>query len=406
MLKGHVMDARKEKIQQLIMFAILFMVVGVVLFVTQKIFSKKLPPTVIFVLFIITVIFFVIELVIYFIWGRDRKLEKTISSEPPSGFDSFLAGYLTEGKLLSNHFMSLVVALGIKGFLKVFKTDGELLIVRQKTPDKSLSKYERLMYKVLFRGSRTSIDLEGVTRELGRNFKRMQQLVTNQFANSSRVETPESRKLRRICGYILALLLLVTMIVYSYFSCKTITGRLLFVIGLTSLAGFMYILLSSLIIAFQTGDNTSIKYAAIVSSIFILGGDVVFPYFIIHFSNVGIMFMCQLNILFLCVIANGFIFKRSDYLNSKLSRLLGFRWLIGKYNPEGISLVYDENRDYFYRILPYIFAFNEGFVLLGGNPKVIEKPSFYENESGIAGVTLDEFYADMDSIDNAIIETF
>lgn len=400
------MDSRKEKIQGIIILAILFMVVGVVLFVTQKIFSKKLPPPAVFVLFIVSVIFLVIELIIYFVWGKDRKLKRKVSTEPPAGFDSFLAGFLTEGKLLSNHFLSLIAALGIKGFLKVFSTDGEILIVKQKPLDKSLSRYERLMYKVLFRGKRTEISAEGVTMELGRNFRRMQQLVTNQFANSSRVETPESKKLRRICAYVIAVLLVVTMVIYSIFSCRTITGRLLFIIGLTSLAGFMYILLVSLIIAFQSGDNTSLKYAAIVSSIFILGGDVVFPYFIIHFSNVGIMFMSQLNILFLCVITNGFIFKRSEYLNNQLSRLLGFRWLIGKYNPEGMALLYDENRDYFYRIMPYVFAFNEGFVLYGGNPKTIRKPSFYENDSEDSTVTLDEFYSHMDMIDNAIIETF
>lgn len=400
------MDRRKERIQEIIILAILFAVVGVVLFVTQKIFSKKLPPRVIFVLFLISVVFLLAELVIYFIWGRDRKLKRTLSTEPPQGFDSFLAGFLTEGKLLSNHFMSLVVSLGIKGFLKVFKNDGELLIVKQKPSDRSLSKYERLMYKILFRGNQTSITLQGVTEELGRNFKRMQQIVTNQFANSSRVETPESRKLRRICAYILTVLLFATMIIYSFFSCKTVTGRLLFIILLTSLAGFMYILLSSLIIAFQTGDSESLKYAVIVSSIFILGGDVVFPYFIIHFSNVGIMFMSQLNILFLCVIVNGFIFKRSEYLNNKLSRLLGFRWLIGKYNPDGMALVYDEDREYFYRIMPYVFAFNEGFVLYGENPKIIDKPGFYENGTDEPVVTLDEFYFDMDRIDNAIIDTF
>ncbi|WP_302826299.1 hypothetical protein, partial [Anaerofustis stercorihominis] len=82
------MNKRKEKIQESVILLILFIVIGVVFYVTQKIFSKKLPPNILNLLLLVTVGLLVLDLIIYFIWGKDKRVEKEITSYPPHEMDS------------------------------------------------------------------------------------------------------------------------------------------------------------------------------------------------------------------------------------------------------------------------------------------------------------------------------
>ena len=401
------MNKRKEKIQESIILLILFIVIGVVFYVTQKIFSKKLPPNILNLLLLVTVGLLVLDLIIYFIWGKDKRVEKEITSYPPHEMDSFLIGYLNCGETVSNHFSSLVISLAVKGFIKIEKLeDGTILLTKLKDLDNSLSKYERLMYKVLFKGNRDKVTTEEISSGDGRYFRKMETVVANEFLSDKNIETKMSRKLRRYTSFAFAALVAATMIIYSRFAYDTASARVVFTILLITLAGFMYALLSYLIVAFQTGKETSVKYGALIASIFILCGNIVFPYFIIHFSNVGIMFMCQLNLLLLCVIVNGFIFKRSDYLNSVLGKVMGFRYTIEQFDKEGISKLYQRDNDYFYDMLPYIYSLDLSIVLFDGNDDKFDIPYFYNTWENKKSISFNDFNGDIDILDNAILNSY
>ncbi|WP_290776213.1 DUF2207 domain-containing protein [Anaerofustis sp.] len=401
------MNQKKEKVQQSIILLILAIVIGVVIYVTQKLLYKKLPPNILTILLLCTVLLLIIDLVIYFIWGMDKRVERKTSLYPPREMDSFVIGYLDTGEVQSNHFSSLIISLAVKKYLKIFKDiNGDIVITKLKDLDDKLSKFERLMFKILFIGNKNKITGSDITNSCGRYFKKMETIIGNTFSNDKNIETKTSRKLRKFTGFLFAILVIVSFVIYSLFAFRALRFRITFAILLFILAGFMYALLSHLIIAYQAGNDTYVKYAALITSIFILCGNISVPYFVIHFSNVGIMFMCQLNLLLLCVIVNGFIFKRSDYLNSVLAKITGFKHHLEKYNKNEIYELYKKDKKYFYEILPYIFSFELSLIIFDGNENEIKTPYFYSTYENNDKIEINKFNDDMDIIDNAILDSY
>ena len=58
------MDRKKEKVQEGIILLILAIVIGVVIYVTQKLFSKKLPPNILTILLLCAVALLILNLII------------------------------------------------------------------------------------------------------------------------------------------------------------------------------------------------------------------------------------------------------------------------------------------------------------------------------------------------------
>lgn len=401
------MNRRKEKVQECVILLILAIVIGVVIYVTQKLFSKDLPPNILTILLLCAVALLIFNLIIYFIWGKDKKLNKEISIYPPSGMDGFVAGYLDTGEVQSNHFVSLILSLAVKKYITLFKDiDGKVIIKKIKELDKYATKFERYLYKILFKGNRNTVSSNELYENDGHYFSRMESIINNMYSKDKNIEDKTSRIFRKITGFLFAILLIASFIIYSYFAFRAFRFRVAFTILLLILAGFMYALLSYLIVSYQTSNSTYIKYAILVTSIFILCGNISVPYFSIHYSNVGIMFVCQLNLLLLCVIVNGFIFKRSEHFNYVISHLSGFKNNLQQYNSDNLLELYKKDKDYFFEILPYLFSLELSIILFDENEEKIEMPFFYSVFDDRKEITFNDFNSDMDIIDDAIIHSY
>lgn len=401
------MNRRKEKVQEGVILLILAIVIGVVIYVTQKLFSKDLPPNILTILLLCAVALLIFNLIIYFIWGKDKKLNKEISIYPPSGLDGFVAGYLDTGEVQSNHFVSLILSLAIKKYITLFKDiNGKIIIKKIKEIDKYATKFERYIYKILFKGNRNIVSSDDLYEKEGHYFSRMESIINNMYSKDKNIEDKTSRIFRKITGFIFAILLISSFIIYSYFAFRAFRFRVAFTILLLILAGFMYALLSYLIVSYQTSNSTYIKYAILVTSIFILCGNISVPYFSIHYSNVGIMFVCQLNLLLLCVIVNGFIFKRSEHFNYVISQLSGFKNKLQQYNTDNLLELYKIDNEYFYEILPYLFSLELSIILFDENEDKIKMPFFYSVFDDRKEITLNDFSNDMDIIDDAILNSY
>ncbi len=401
------MNRRKEKVQECVILLILAIVMGVVIYVTQKLFSKDLPPNILTVLLLCAVALLIFNLIIYFIWGKDKKLNKEISIYPPSGMDGFVAGYLDTGEVQSNHFVSLILSLAIKKYITLFKDiNGKIIIKKIKEIDKYATKFERYIYKILFKGNRNIVSSDDLYEKEGHYFLRMESIINNMYSKDKNIEDKTSRIFRKITGFLFAILLISSFIIYSYFAFRAFRFRVAFTILLLILAGFMYALLSYLIVSYQTSNSTYIKYAILVTSIFILCGNISVPYFSIHYSNVGIMFVCQLNLLLLCVIVNGFIFKRSEHFNYVISQLSGFKNKLQQYNTDNLLELYKIDNEYFYEILPYLFSLELSIILFDENEDKIKMPFFYSVFDDRKEITLNDFSNDMDIIDDAILNSY
>ncbi len=401
------MNRRKEKVQEGVILLILAIVIGVVIYVTQKLFSKDLPPNILTILLLCAVALLIFNLIIYFIWGKDKKLNKEISIYPPSGMDGFVAGYLDTGEVQSNHFVSLILSLAIKKYITLFKDiNGKIIIKKIKEIDKYATKFERYIYKILFKGNRNIVSSDDLYEKEGHYFSRMESIINNMYSKDKNIEDKTSRIFRKITGFLFAILLISSFIIYSYFAFRAFRFRVAFTILLLILAGFMYALLSYLIVSYQTSNSTYIKYAILVTSIFILCGNISVPYFSIHYSNVGIMFVCQLNLLLLCVIVNGFIFKRSEHFNYVISQLSGFKNKLQQYNTDNLLELYKIDNEYFYEILPYLFSLELSIILFDENEDKIKMPFFYSVFDDRKEITLNDFSNDMDIIDDAILNSY
>lgn len=117
--------------------------------------------------FILPIIFVIIALGLWFIFGKDNRVIETVEFYPPEGFNSAEIGFLYKGQAGNEEVVSLLIYLANKGYIKITETEENSLFSKIKGfKITKLKEYdgdnanERLFLKGLFSKKSTSKSLD------------------------------------------------------------------------------------------------------------------------------------------------------------------------------------------------------------------------------------------------------
>lgn len=117
---------------------------------------------------IVSLICVAISFIIWAKYGKDKKIEKTLESYPPEGYNSAEIGFLYEGSASDKGVISLLIYLANKGYLQIeeieentlFSKSKDFRITKLKEYDGN-NQYEKIFFKGLFKnGTAGTVNME------------------------------------------------------------------------------------------------------------------------------------------------------------------------------------------------------------------------------------------------------
>ncbi len=239
-------------------------------------------------------------LILWFRFGRDKKVVEVVEFYPPDNMSSLDVAFWKSGMVAGRDTIPLMIELANEGYIKINQLDNkqflgsktDFVIEKVRPAYSGKDNCKRLFFNGLFKNNRTSV----TSKDLQNKFYKTIEKITNM------VNTSENRKL-----------------VFDSKSQKLVMLGILLSVAGGIAAGFIY---SGTI---GGGEKTIVLAAGIVLAIISL----VFSFF---------------------------IRRRTDKGHEYLQRIMGFKKFLETAEKEKLEMLVEENPEYYYDILPYAYV--------------------------------------------------
>ena len=345
----------------------------------------------IYLMFIIPIVSLIISFLLWFIFGRDKKVVETVEFYPPEGFNSLEVGFLYKGKANSTDVTSLLIYLANKGYIKIVENEVESLFVESK--DFKIIKIkdydgddvnEKKFLNGLF--EKTAKPGVATKEDLTANFfLTVHNIITN-INNKENKYKLFDKKASIISKFIIVFILV------SYFS---ITIPPIFTYGNLDYlipALFMpavgciittYFLFNKNALVYEDGKVTKSPIKSkILISIWGLGfGGVPWAIFVLpsllQRTSYFICYVLGLLCILGMVICFKYFPKRTAYGNDVLGKIRGFKNFLETAKKDELESMVNSNPTYFYDILPFAYTLGVSNKWIDKFETIIQMPSWY-----------------------------
>lgn len=344
----------------------------------------------------------ILGLIIWYIFGRDKKCFPTVEFYPPNGYNSAETQFLLKGTVDSKGMASLIVYLASKGYLKIKEIEKQILFTHHNSFElDKLKEYdgdnevERTIFHGLFE-RRDIIFPEDLTSDFKLCVDSAKKLITSKENKYTIFE--KSSVLIKPFVLVISIIMLIGINLPCVYETTGTYVTVLFPVVFPSFG---------LAFLFTSINRPKKDIGGIIFSVvWTLGAlGMMLPFLVIQpliddpdlmlFYVVG--FVCSLILIFLWSIMS----KRTDLGIELLGKVKGFKKFLEVAEKDNIDTLVAENPEYFFDIMPYAYA-------LGVTDKWIdrfgyiamEQPSWYESTSGCVpvGTFYDSFSSVMDGI--------
>jgi len=301
-------------------------------------------------------------ILLWYLYGRDKHMVKTLEFYPPDELTPGEIGYLVDGRADKQDVISTIVYLADKGYIEIEEIDRKrfrFLAIRKPGPD--VPQYVSKIYEGLFPGKRTSTtsDQLASSTSFGKKYLRSKEQLEEMFSGNRAIIRPDSRMARAACT--------VAAIVPSaaYVTWAGANGDDL---GLYALFWTGAHILISVALMCSVYDN--IRSASKVKTVLKSLGAIWFFTMGVGFLPLAsdalsllpkakamalVMYLVvgTLISMFFAVIA----VAKTDSYTDLLGRVLGFRDFIKTAELDKLNELVEEDPQYFYHIMPYAYVF-------------------------------------------------
>jgi len=298
----------------------------------------------------------------WYIFGRDKHMVKTLEFYPPEDLTPGEIGYLVDGRADRQDVISTIVWLADKGYIEIEELDRkEFKFVAVREPGAEVPHYIRLIYEGIFPGTgkvRTTRQI-GSSSTFGRKYTKAREQLAGMFKGSNAITRPDSVMARWMCT--------VAAIVPSaaFITWGSVNGDEMGAFGLIWAA--LHLLISiRLMCSVYDNIRSSSKIMTVVKSIgaiwFFTMGVGLLPLTSDALSIlttpkaaalVAYLFVGTLISMFFAVIA----IANTDNYTDLLGKVLGFRDFIKTAELDKLNELVEEDPQYFYHIMPYAYVF-------------------------------------------------
>ena len=375
--------------------------------------KEKFKPDITFtIIIVLPIIFLIISIILWVIYGKDKEVVETVEFYPPDGFNSLELGFLYKGKAESKDVVSLLVYLANKRYVSISEYESKVLFSNKKgfkiTKLKDYdgdNEYERIFLDGLFKYRSVSSIINSIDDDKSGNDIKNGIFVTsedlyNKFYTTTnkilyKINDKENKnkifekngtwgKILMILMIIVIFILITVRPVIEYSGTENIVVALLF-------PGIAFSVLFGMLIG-----NTTVfeKIFGLVWGVLFGGIPLlmyVFPSLIYqpaYFVSYIIGIVCVAGII-LCI---KYLPKRTAYGNEILGKIRGFKRFLEIAEKPKLEALVMENPTYFYDILPYTYV-------LGVSDRWIKKfesisissPDWYDSPSAFDIATFGRF---------------
>jgi uncharacterized membrane protein YgcG len=297
-------------------------------------------------------------LVLWIIFGRDRKTVDTVEFYPPDDLNPAAIGYLVDGKVNDKDLLAMILFWASQGYITIDEQKkGKFVLTRTDKEDSGIDGITQEMFDSLFSSGNT-VDLSKRNYSFALAMKSTKKELQKEYNNSSESMFEKSSMRLRIFGIFLTMIPLIgyqsaaAMIGYGW------NGYM----AITSVAPILFsVIIAGIIINVFIRFNilSTLRFRVIFLILPFVSG--IFPLFgwvLVSFNGTNVIFAAAAFVsTAICGFFTYHLQKRTDYYNDILGRIRGFKNFIETAEMEKLKLLFDEDPQYFYNILPYAWVF-------------------------------------------------
>ena len=299
---------------------------------------------------------------LWYLYGRDKHMVKTLEFYPPDDLTPGEIGYLVDGKADKQDLISTIVYLADKGYIEIEEIDRKKFrFIGIREPGTEVPEYVRQIYAGLFPGKknvRTS-DQIGSSTTFGKKYMKSKELLEEMFKGNRAIKREDSVLARAGCT-IAALVPSAAYITWAGINGDDMGLYMLF-------WSAVHILISvSLMCSVYDNIRGTSKVKTVLKSLgaiwFFTMGVGILPLVSDALSlldrpkAIAIVIYLVIGTLismFFAVIA----IAKTDAYTDLLGRVLGFRDFIKTAELDKLNELVEEDPQYFYHIMPYAYVF-------------------------------------------------
>lgn len=296
------------------------------------------------------------SLILWLIFGRDKKIIPTVEFYPPEGLNPAEVGLIVDGTADKSDLLSLIIYFADKGYLTIKQKDKkDFTLTKVKEIDTKEKKFARTLFDGLFaKGS--SVNLKDLDEDFGDAYFAAYGALTGYYRKSKNRLFTISSKIWRVVVFVFAAVMPLLMTALSSLYSGNYTG--IIVAGL----GGTFVIAVTLLLLLRAQDKIYVTNTGKKTAKFMV-------LWIVNLATVALcavmVFMDTRSIVCALGFAAGLVAsevvacmmeKRTDKSIDLMGKILGLRNFIETAEVDRINLLVEENPSYFYEVLPYAYV--------------------------------------------------
>lgn len=299
----------------------------------------------------------VATIVIFFLYGKDGLVVKTIQFNVPEGLTCAAVSYIVDGHVNQKDVVTLLIEWANRGYLMIEEVDQKAMhLIKIKDMGDECLLYERKLFNALFVDGNDAYT-DNLGEKFYENIDTVIHDVTKHFSKKESRVFVKSSLFLQILGLIVAGLPTFGGVYYTIYN-------VVYEADWAFLGGLAFLMLDILCIVlfyYAVSSRYSMKKSKfIVLSIFslIIGVFVIAVYhgvFMVFHGN-GVVLYSTLGLSITLLWSALFMDKRTEKGNMWLGQILGLRDFIETAEKNRLEELVHENPQYFYDVLPYAYV--------------------------------------------------
>lgn len=299
-----------------------------------------------------------LSILLWFLFGRDPRVVRTVEFYAPEGVSPAELGYIIDGAVDSKDIVSLIIYWANSGYLTI-REDEEVkftLIKERDLPD-SAKTYEYTMFQGLF-DHRDQVDLEDLKEDFYGTFEATKGQLKAYFTmkKENRIFTQSSLGARALG----VLLMAAPLISITFFGAFLNKGDDMWMVLTVPAILFAVIGFGSFIAAYDRKDGmskaklTGFNILGVITLIISGLGTLLFSAMTLRnvIPGLAVILASVISLIFTMRMK-----QRTKKSSELLGKILGFKEFIRTAELDRIKRLVDETPDYFYNVLPYAYVF-------------------------------------------------
>ena len=299
-----------------------------------------------------------LSIVLWFLFGRDPRVVRTVEFYPPEDVSPAELGYIIDGAVDSKDIVSLIIYWANGGYLEIREDEErKFTLIKKKDLPASAKTYEYTMFLGLF-DNRDQVALEDLKGDFYGTFEATKGQLKAYFTmkKENRIFTQSSIGARAL-GVLLMVAPVFSLAVFGFFLNKsddmwvmvTIPVILFAIIGFT-----VFIAAYDRKDSFSKAKLAGLNLLGIITLLIAGLGSLLYSYMTLENALPGLAADLASVIALIFAMRMKQRTKKSSQL---LGKILGFKEFIRTAELDRIKKLVDETPGYFYNVLPYAYVF-------------------------------------------------